>query len=179
MSTTAIGARKLLLTVSIVALGVMLNPTLNAQAQAASEPGTPPAPEQRRGLRLERVWARQQRLHDRLSFMFDHAQQRINGAQELIDRAEANGKDISALQAALDAFAEGLKDARPIFESGKGIIAAHQGFDASGNATDLELAAKTVEEMAGKLKEIRGILLDPARALGEAIRSFREANKPN
>jgi uncharacterized protein YoxC len=179
MLKTVILARKLLLSCIVVALGIMFTPALTAQAQGVTEPATPPAPEHMRGFRLERTWARQQRIQDHLSFMFDHAQPRIDQAQQLIDRAKAEGKDTSALQAALDALAQSVKDARPVFESTKGVIASHHGFDVNGKVTDLDLAADTVEEMGAKLKEIRGMLFDPAKALRDAIRAFREVNGPN
>lgn len=154
-------------------------PSLHAQAEATSEPTPPLAPGERGGTRLERTWLRQQRTYNRLSFMFDHAQRRIDRAQELIDQATANGKDTAGLQAALDGYAAAVKSARPAFESAKGILASHKGFDAQGRVTEAELAEDTVRNMGEQLREIRDVLLNPARALGDALRAFREANRPN
>jgi hypothetical protein len=172
-------ARKAVLAAAIVALAAATVPPLNAEAQAMLDPGNPPAANEQRGWRLERAWARQQWLHDRLSYMFDHTQQRIDRAQDFIDRAEANGKDTSAIQAALDAFANAISEARPIFESAKGLVSAHRGFDDSGRVTDASLAAETVQSMAEKLREIRDVLLDPTRGMRDAIRAFWEANRPD
>ena len=82
------------------------------------------------------------------------------------------------MQAALDAFAAAVKAARPIFESTHGIVASHQGFDASGKVTDVSKASATVEQMAGKLREIQEALAGTLKDLREALRSFREANRP-
>ena len=179
MSKTASRARKILLAATVVALGLMMSPPLSAKAQAALEPGNPPAVDQLRGWRLERAWLRQQRLLDRLSFMFDHIQQRINRAQEFIDQAKAKGKDTAALQAALDAFGDGIGEARPIFEGAQGIISSHKGFDANGEVTDAEAALQTIQQMEEELGKIRSILFDPAHALREALRAFWQANRHN
>ena len=74
--------------------------------------------------------------------------------QKLIDRAKANGKDVSAVQAALDTFKIAVKKAQPIYESVKGLINSHQGFDTNGKVTDPEKAEETVKAMHEKLKEI-------------------------
>ncbi|MFH1185280.1 MAG: hypothetical protein V1755_09620 [Chloroflexota bacterium] len=179
MSKTVNAARKLLLLLVLVGLGVTLMPTAPVHARAAAEPGAPPVSAELRSRRLERVWARQQRIHERLSVMFDHAQQRIGTAQDRIDQAESNGRDVAALQAALDAFSAALQEGRPVYESTKGILAAHKGFDPNGKVTDAAMAAETIEAMAGKLQEIRRIMLDPGKALREAIRAFRQSNRPN
>ena len=178
MSTTVFCSSKSMLLSAMIGLGMLLTPAAPVHAQGNSEPVTPPAPAEKRSLRLERVWNRQLRIHDRLVIMFDHAQQRITGAQELIDRAATDGKDVSALQASLEAFSDALQEARPVFESTKSVIASHKGFDANGKVTDAELAAGTVTEMVAKLQQLRNILFDPGKALRGAIRAFREANRP-
>ncbi len=94
----------------------------------------------------------------------------------MIDRARQDGKDVSAVQAALDAFEEALKDAHPVYESGKGIVNSHQGFDENGKVTDAEKAKETVQAMGEKLREIKDAMAGTGRALREAIRDFREAN---
>jgi hypothetical protein len=97
-------------------------------------------------------------------------------AQMLIDRAQANGKDVSALQAALDAFEAALKEAQPIYESAKGIVNSHQGFDGNGKVTDAVKAQATVNAMRGKFKEIKDAMNGTGKALRDAIRAFRAAN---
>jgi hypothetical protein len=96
--------------------------------------------------------------------------------QKLLDRASAKGKDVSAVQAALDAFTVALKNAKPVYESMKGIINSHQGFDASGKVTDPEKAKETVQAMHAKMQEIKTAMNGTGKALHEAIKAFREAN---
>jgi len=178
MSKTEKTLRGILVACIIAVLAMVVAPVEPAAARTVSDPGTPPAPTEMRGWRLERIWARQQRAHDRMGFLFDHVEQRINRAQELIDRAASNGKDISALQSALDAFTRAVQDARPSYESAKGIIASHAGFDANGTVTDVEIAATTVKDMAEKLEAVRSTLLPAMRDLRDALRAFRDANRP-
>jgi hypothetical protein len=100
----------------------------------------------------------------------------VEKVQKLIDRAKENGKDVSAVQAALDAFKAAVKDAQPTYESIKGIINSHQGFDTNGKVTDPEKAAETVKAMHEKFKEIRDAMNGTGKALHQAIKAFREAN---
>ena len=143
----------------------------------ASSVATPPAATPSYP-RLRQAWAREQRVYDRLTRFYNNIDAREQRAQELIDRAKANGKDVSALQSALDAFEAAVQQAQPIFESTKGIVASHQGFDANGNVTDPLKAFATVLDMHTKLQDVRQTILPSARALREAIRDFRAANPP-
>src|SRR5215207_767269 len=122
--------------------------------------------------RLERVWARQLRLYERMGRTDDF----VERVQKLIDRASQNGKDVSAVQAALDAFKDAAKDDQPMYESAKSIINSHQGFDENGKVTDPETAQETVTDMRAKLNEMRDTLDGTRKALHEAIKAFREAN---
>lgn len=145
---------------------------------AAAESDDPPPSQGVPPERLERLWARQLRLYERIGKGFDHADDFITRIQTLIDKAAANGKDVSAVQAALDAFEEALKKAHPIYESAKGIVNSHQGFSDDGKVTDLEKAKETVQAMGEKLKEIKDAMGGTGKALREAIKAFREANPP-
>ena len=167
----------------LFALGVTLAlatlSVTNAYASGLSDPTDPPAGETRRsGERLERVWARLQSVYERQGKMVERAEQMTEKVQNLIDRMNENGKDTTVLQAALDTFEEALKDAHPIYESAKGILNSHQGFDSDGKIIDREKAVETVKELRDKLQEIRQIVGEPGKALREAIKAFRDANRP-
>ena len=176
MSTIAIWLSKVWLLLSLAA-GTLTGTGAGMPALANSQAGTPAVCAAATG-RLERVWAREQRVYDRLGRFFDRVDERLARGQALIDKARADGKDVSALQGALDAFTAAVKQAQPVFESGKGILSSHQGFDANGQVVDASKAIQTVMDMRAKLQEIKQIILPPARALREAIRTFRQANQP-
>jgi len=168
--------KKTLLIALVAALAAASLPLVSVSAAGLNDPQPPQPGGQVSNERLERVWARQLRLYERIGNGFDKSDAFVGRAQELIDKAGANGKDVSAVQSALDAFEAALKDVHPVFESGKGIVNSHQGFDENGKVTDPAKARETVQAMGGKLKEIKDAMAGTGRALREAIRSFREAN---
>ncbi|SRR6266498_5517972 len=155
----------------VAALGMASLPLVSAFAAGQNDP-TPPPQTRITNDKLELVWARQLRVYNRMV----RTDEFVAKIQRLIDRAKANGKDVSAVQAALDAFEAQWKEAKPIYESIKGIVNSHQGFDANGKVTDPEKAKETVKEMHAKFKEIRDTLNGTGKALREAIKAFREAN---
>ena len=118
----------LALVAALATLGVASLPFVSVAAQGAYDPPPSATQGQISNERLERVWARQLKLYERMG----KTDELVEKVQSLIDRASANGKDVSALQAALDAFNDSIKDAHPIYESAKGIINSHQGFDDNG-----------------------------------------------
>ncbi len=161
--------KKTILFALIVALAMASLPFTSAFAAGAKDPSTPP---QMTNERLENIWARQIRAYERMG----HTDEFIARVQKLIDRARANGKDVSAMQAALDVFAAKAKEAQPVYESIKGIISSHQGFDSNGKVTDPAKAKETIQSMHDKLKAIRETMDGAGKALREAIKAFREAN---
>ena len=141
MNTFSSPFKKTLLFALVVALALAALPVTGANASGLSDPGDPPADEARfSGVRLERIWARLGRVYERQGHILDRADGMVERFQGLIERMNENGKDTTALQTALDAFKEALKEAHPIYESAKGLINAHQGFDADGKVTDREKA---------------------------------------
>jgi len=162
--------KKTILFALVAALAVASLPFVSVAAQGANDP-TPPTG-QISNERLEKVWARQLKLYEHMG----KTDELVAKVQKLLDRATANGKDVSAIQSALDSFVNATKDAHPIYESAKGIINSHQGFDANGKVTDTEKAKETVKAMHDKLQEIKTAMDGTGKALHEAIKAFRAAN---
>jgi uncharacterized coiled-coil DUF342 family protein len=167
--------KKTILFALVVALVLAAMPFVSASAMGEMDPSTPPAGEVSNE-KLEQVWARQLRTYERIGRGYDRLDQFTTRAQNLIDKAEANDKDVSDLQAALDTFEAAAKDAHPIYESIKGLVNSHQGFDENGKVTDREKARETVQAMHDKLQEMKSAMDGTAQALREAIKAFREAN---
>jgi len=167
--------KKTILFALVAALGMASLPFVSADAAGAYDP---PVPGQRQisNERLERIWARQLRRYERIGNGFERDDAFIERVQDLIDRAAENGKDASAVQAALDAFETALQDAHPIYESANGLVNSHQGFDANGKVTDPAKAQETVDAMHAKFKEIKEAMNGTGKALHEAVKAFREAN---
>ncbi len=162
---------KMILAVLTVALVFASFPATSAFAQGQNPPKLT-------NEKMEEIWARILRRNEKMGKMFDENNPRLTKLQELIDKAKANGKDVVAVQTALDNFKAALKTAKPIYESIKGIVASHQGFDANGKVTDAEKAKSTLKDLRDKSQELKSALDGTRKALGEAIKSFRAANKP-
>ena len=162
---------KSILTALIAALALAMLPFASVSAAGQNDTSTPPQ-KQLSNEKFARIWARQLRIYNRLG----RTEQVIDRAQKLIDRAKSNGRDVAAVQAALDAFEAAAKDAHPLYESMKGLVNSHQGFDENGQVTDPVKARETVKEMRAKIQEIKTAMNGTGRALREAIKAFREAN---
>ena len=163
--------KKTILVALIAALGLASLPFVSVAAQGANDT-TPPPAGQVSNERLEKVWARQLKIYDRMG----KVNQVVDKVQKLLDRASAKGKDVSTVQTALDAFKVAIKKAQPTYESIKGIINSHQGFDASGKVTDPTKAKETIMAMRGKFQEIKTVMNGTSKALRDAIKAYREAN---
>ncbi|HEX5809799.1 MAG TPA: hypothetical protein VFY25_14120, partial [Anaerolineales bacterium] len=167
--------KKTALLALIATLALTATPSVTVSALGEMDPSTPPAGDVSNE-KLEQVWARQLRTFERIGRSYDRLDQFTTRAQDLIDRADANGKDVSSLQQALDAFEDAAKDAHPIYESTRGLVNSHQGFDENGKVTDPQKAKETVQAMHDKLQEIKSAMDGTGKALREAIKAFREAN---
>jgi DNA anti-recombination protein RmuC len=161
--------RKTILFALAAAVMLAVVPAADVAAAGQNDPSTPQVLASNE--RLERVWARQLQVYTR----FGRMDERIDKVQRLIDHARAEGRDITAVQAALDAFEAAAKDARPIYESMKGIVSSHQGFDENGKVTDQAKARETVKAMHAKIQEVKTALNGTGRALQDAIRAYRQA----
>jgi hypothetical protein len=162
--------KKTILFALAAALALAALPFSSVFAAGQNDSSTPPP--QLSNERLERIWARQLRIYDRLG----RADQWIDRVQRLIDRARENGKDVAALQTTLDAFDASVKDAHPIYESMNGLVSSHQGFDENGKVTDPAKARETVQAMRVKIQEIKTTMNGTVQALREAIKAYRQAN---
>jgi hypothetical protein len=149
-------------------------PAVSAHAQDENPPESAPAGAER----LEKVWARELKAYERIGKAFTDIEGSIAKIQARLDKAAENGKDVSALQAALDAYEAALLASKPIYDNLGGLVSAHAGFDVNGKVTDAEQARATVKEVGGQLKALKDSMGGAFKALREAIKTFRQANKP-
>lgn len=163
--------QKIVMAVLTAALAFAALPVTGAFA--ADE--NPPAPTNEQ---LEKAWARQLKIYERMGKAFEDTDAHIAKIQGMIDKAAANGKDVSNLQAALDAYETALTASRPQYEALGDVIRTHSGFDANGKVTDAEKAKATLKEARDQMKAIKESMGGTFKALREAIKAFRETNRP-
>lgn len=157
-----------------IALAFAALPVTNAFA--ADE--TPPTKGELTDEKLAEIWARQQQAYERMGKAFEDTDAHIARFQSMIDKATENGKDVTSLQAALDAYEAALLASAPAYEELGQVFRTHSGFDANGNVTESEKALVTVKEVRDQMKAIKESMGGTFKALREAIKAFREANKP-
>ena len=165
--------KKMILGAMLAVLVVAALPVTHVFAQDENPPLRQVTNEQ-----LEKAWAHQLKLYENLGRVFEDTNNQFPKAQELIDKASANGRDVSAVQSALDAFSAAVQTSRPIYTSLKGLVTVHAGFDASGKVTDAEQAKATLQEVRAKLQELKTSMGGTGKALREAVKAFRQANSP-
>jgi glycosyltransferase involved in cell wall biosynthesis len=170
--------KKLMLSALVVGLYSMALPLSSVSATSPSDLANPPLA-QRDPLRLERIWMREQLRFQREGFLLSQADAVIDHAQTLIDKASAKSLEISAVQAALEAFSAAIPAVQAEHDRGTPIISNHAGFDANGKVTDPAAAIETAKALAQVLKDTRLALNGSGRALHQAIREFRLANRKN
>jgi hypothetical protein len=165
--------KKMIFVVLTAALVFAAFPVTSAFAQGEN----PPAKGELTNEKLEKVWARQLKIYNRLGKGFGDIDAQTAKFQEKIDKAASNGRDVTAAQAALDAFEAASKNTKPIYDGMENIVSAHAGFDADGKVTDAVQAKSTVQEVGAKLKEVKSSMNGTGKALLEALKAFRAANK--
>lgn len=168
-------SKKVLLAVMVLTISVASMPWTRASASGLADDTNPPQVD---NTRLEAAWSRMLTIHDRMTTQLDHADEMISRVQDLINKANEKNWDTSAVQAALDAFQDGIQDARPILNSANGIVTSHKGFDNSGKVTDRDQAVETIKELGQHLKDARTAMGGTGQTLREAIKAFREAHRP-
>lgn len=162
---------KIMMAFLAVAVAVAAFPVTSAFA--ADE--TPPAPTDEK---LEAAWAKVLKVYERTGKAFEDTDAHIAKFQGMIDKAAEKGKDVSSLQAALDAYEAALLASKPQYDALGQTVSAHAGFDANGNVVDSEQALATLKEVREQTKSIKESMGGTFKALREALKAFREANKP-
>ena len=160
--------------------GVNIAPTF---AQAATPPPTT-QPADATGdkaakfdAKLEKVYAREQQALTKQQDHLTKANVKITEAQAKIDTLKGEGKDVTALQNALNTFKSQLANARTQHDAAGKILAAHAGFDANGKVTDEAAARQTVKDAAQSLRGAHTTLKQAVRDAREALREFKKSAK--
>lgn len=170
--------KNILLVAMALALVAAALPWTSAFAAPAADPTTPPVDGEKSNTRIESLWTREQNAVERIGKVIDRSNTMTEKVQTWINKARENGKDVTALQAALDAYKQAVQEAGPMYEQAQSIVSEHAGFDADGKVTDREQAIQTLKDLGTQLKTLREQVGTPGNALREAIKAFREANKP-
>jgi len=166
--------QKLFLIVTLLSFILLAVP---AQSALAAGPNDPPDPE-RAKTRLEWVFANLKLTVQRIDLNLEYEDEFIARIEELVAKAKENGKDVSALEAALADYKKAVEASKPLYEQAAQLVQSHAGFDANGKVTNLEKARETVKQLGETLKQHREVMGEALKALREALKTFREVNPP-
>ncbi|MBV6394885.1 MAG: hypothetical protein HFACDABA_00455 [Anaerolineales bacterium] len=161
--------QKIILAACIVALAAAVLPLTSVFAAGNNEIDNN---------RLEAIWQKMQNRYARVGRMFDNDARLIQSAERMIERLEQEGQPTAELKAALQAYEDALKTARPLYESCKGILNSHKGFDASGKVTDTGQAQETVRAFGEKFAAVRNAMGGTGKTLAELMKSLRGQYRP-
>jgi len=144
-------------------------------AQAPTpQPKDPQAKTQQAGFRLEKAFAAEQKLLEKQAQHFDRADAIIAKTEALVAKAKANGKDTTAIEAALAQLKTKEADARKLHDDAAVILATHSGFDANGKVIDAGAAKVTVQSAKEPLKEVHTFFSDALKATRDALKEWRQ-----
>jgi hypothetical protein len=164
--------KKAALAALVLAIGLAVLPQTGASASSLNDQNN----FQPDNFRLERVWARQQRIYRREGNRLAKAGDFIANVQAFIEKANEMDWDTTSVQAALNALSGVIPAAKAAHAPGAAIIAGHAGFDANGKVADQTTAVATVKSLAQVLKDTRTSMNGTGKALREAIKTFRETH---
>lgn len=134
--------------------------------------------------------------HERDYLFFEHALQRlqlalkgqqdrlalanlsINQTHEWISRLQSEGKDVSALQAAVSVFETQVRAAEAAHNNAQRIADAKIGFDANGKVVDEAQAKQTLQDIRDGMRECRDTVNPAAREFHEAIKAYLQSLRP-
>lgn len=171
MSKLSLIVRKMLLVVLLIGAALPVSPAFAQEEQ-------PPEIDY---FRLGEAYDKLVEWYTYQTEWMDEAEDMIARTQDLIDRATARGYGASAVQSALDTFAEFYPQARPYNLEAADILETHAGFDEDGNVTDPEVAVETLKSLQAALQsayETMGGENHAGGALIEAIKDFIESIRP-
>ncbi|MBL8056831.1 MAG: hypothetical protein JNK29_09040 [Anaerolineales bacterium] len=151
---------------------------LGAAAPAFAQTPAPPAGDARHAERLERLLERELNWLEGQTNHLAKAGEAVTRTQAFIDKAKAEGKDTSGLEAALAAFQTQLAEAQAAHAQAQALLDAKAGFDADGKVTDPAAARQTVAEAGQALRRAHFTLRQAEIDLRQAVREFRRANRP-
>lgn len=149
-----------------------------APVSAASGLDETPPPAQAEGgkVPLSRVYQKLVDLQVRQEERLAGADDRIVDFEERIAGLKAEGKDVTALEEAVAAYAGAVNEAKALNGDAAAILQAHAGFDADGNVVDAAAAKETLKSAGEKL---RAAVKDLRPSLREVLRVLREYRRDN
>lgn len=159
-----------------LALVLVLGATVifSVRPVAAAEPAQTPTFDY-----LEQFYQRLLLAVDSQQLRYQTARLLATDTQTWIDARTAEGKDMSAVQTALNNFTAALSTAEGYTASADAILTTHAGFDDAGQVIDQQAARTTLRDSGRALRDANRTLTDATielrRTISDTIRALRES----
>jgi len=101
----------------------------------------------------------------------------VTNVQNLITKANGEGKNTTALVNALATFQSQIATSQSSHNIASSILSTHAGFDINGNVIDQGTAHLTVNSARQSLSDAHNLLWQAANDLHQAVKEWRENNK--
>ncbi len=165
--------KKMFSTLSLLLLAAVLTGVLAFPSTALAMPAPDPIDDAlAKSYQAEQQWLAQQQVH--LQKM-DEAAAKV---QEVIDKAVAEGYDVSALRNALAVFDSQMATVEAEHQTAANLLAAHHGFDENGSVTDRQAARQTLLDARQALRQAHLTMSQAAMDLRQAVKEWKEATFP-
>lgn len=151
--------------------GAVPTPTLASPSETSpiATPRPPANPVLERGFKQAKVLLKQQK--NKLNQM----NKKVTKAQNFINKQAAKGKDVSTIQAALDAFKTQLSAAQAAQNTAQQILAAKAGFNGKGKVINPEQAQQTVRNARQALDQAKNILRQAVADFDRAMKEYKHS----
>ena len=173
ISILVIGIAVILSSMGLMAF-VSISPAMAAQAAPTRTPrvdGKQVDQELTFTLQREQNWLQRQTLQ------LNKVNTAVNKAQELIDQAQANGKDVTDLTNALAAFTTQIAAAQASHDQAASLLNAKNGFDENNQVVNRQAAHQTLLDSRNALREAHLTLQQGILTFRTAVQQWRTAQR--
>jgi hypothetical protein len=153
-------------------------------AESDGVPTSTPAPSEKTiglifpGIILERVHKFQTRVIEFLGNQLNNANKVESKAQLRIAELKQQGKDVSALESALNKFYDLISNAKQAKEKASATLILHKGYDAQGKVSDPKLARDTNKSVEENIRICRENIVQALHTIAGGLKLYKQQNSP-
>lgn len=168
---------------ALIAGAVMISmPMTTVYAAGFGQSETPPSDQlkgegaNRMRFGLDAAYQNQLRIQTLMGKRLDRADLLVVKAEEVITKAETNGKDVDELNAGLNNLQTSLSAARASYQTAQTVLDNHAGFNDDGKVTDTTAAKETIQASRQAHQQVRETLRPAMKAIVKLVHDFHLAN---
>lgn len=150
---------------TVLAFSVLAIPS-TVLAKPAIAPGDPAL---KQALQAEQKWINTQQD------AINKTDQAASKVLEVIDKASAEGLDVTSLQNALSIFNSAISSVKGEHQAAEGLLGTHNGFDGNSDVTDRQSARQTILDVREHLMQAHVTMFQAVHNLHQAVLEWKAA----